>query len=685
MGINRCIWLAFAVVTTRIAVYCILKSHGIYDQRSYNNDVDISDIKYLVNYLGMSYDIIKGNPMGDPLFTVDLGYKRYILKEKLWQNEKDQKYEDNKNRQDKANQEGGKYQNGIKESKEKYKTSTEHDNNIFFIAKQKENIKCIYNKKGKIIKKLKDIDDEYKSYKFPSLYKIHPFNSSNYYRMLVERIEKGYSIIIDKKICSKYFVALKNVDNSKLDPFFISMLNDLEKNYNNININKYKCGVHSYKKNKYDKNCLRTITPWITFFNLYGTHLVSEVYYGGKIINILYSDYYNNINDSEQVQIYKKRLNPFTSGNKLGSFYFGSIISKKQSSTNKNQNNDNMLTYIKEKNTIYDGGIDIKEYKDGEGKVLMTNGIEEEWERTINGKYAKPIKLILRPFSDFIKTDDGKVAYYKALEYYSSITYFDYNKYPFEINKTESDLYKMSIKKWHQYIDKNMNLNISLKCENDEKIISGFIITNKKKLYNDSIVMHVCSSSDECSSGINIESDKSFEFGWILCGKHNLNEIYQIKKKATHENEQIICPSNMKIGFGFILTIQNSISSNMIIEPCVSGVNSCQSKQKNINESFQNFFWVNCLPISKQLFINTLESKALSQKMHIDKDILISLKCTPGKFIIFGFAIDYISSSLSHYLLCEVGSSECDLNIRVQQPNIQEMHIPIIYIVCSSI
>lgn len=141
----------------------------------------------------------------------------------------------------------------------------------------------------------------------------------------------------------------------------------------------------------------------------------------------------------------------------------------------------------------------------------------------------------------------------------------------------------------------------------------------------------------------------------------------------------------MKIGFGFILTIQNSLSSNMIIEPCVSGVNACQSKQKNINENFQKFFWVNCLPNNKELFINTLESKALSQKMHIDKNTLISLKCTPGKFIILGFAIDYISSSLSYYLLCEVGSSACDLNIRVQQPNTQEMHIPIIYIVCSSI
>ncbi|SCM00876.1 perforin-like protein 5, putative [Plasmodium chabaudi chabaudi] len=681
MGISRCIWWAFAVATTRVVVYCILKSHSIYDARSYNNNVDISDIKYLINYLGMSYDIIKGNPMGDPLFTVDLGYKRYILKEKLWsdENEKGRQKKDNQNRQEQS-----KYQNEMEESTEKYGTNIEKDNDIFFIAKKKDNIKCVYNKKGKIIKNLKDIDDEYKSYKLPALYKIHPFNSSNYYRMLVERIEKGYSIIIDKKICSRYFVALKNVDSSKLDPFFINMLNDLEKNYKNININKYKCSVHSYKKNKYDQSCLRTITPWITFFNLYGTHLVSEVYYGGKIINILYSEYYNNIYNSEQVQIYKKRLNPFTSGSKLGSFYFGSIISKKQNSTNQ-KDNDNMLTYIKEKNTIYDGGEDIKEYKDGEGKVLMINGMEDEWEKTINGKYAKPIKLILKPFSDFIKTNDGKVAYYKALEYYSNITYSEYNKYPFEINKTESDLYKISIKKWHQYIDKNMNLNISLKCENEEKIMSGFILTSKQKLYDDNIVMHVCSSTDECSSGINIASDKSFEFGWILCSKHNLNEVYQIYKKATHENEQISCPSNMKIGFGFILTIQKSLSANIVIEPCISGTSICQSQQKNKNENFQNFFWVNCLPNNKQLFINTLESKALSQKMHIDKNTLVNLKCTPGKFIISGFALDYISSSITDYALCEIGSSSCDINIRVQQPGTQEVHMPIIYIVCSSI
>ncbi|CRG98890.1 perforin-like protein 5, putative [Plasmodium relictum] len=608
-----------------------LSNKNIFNTSFYSEDVENYEKKYFISYLGFSYDIIKGNPLGDPLFITDLGYKRFILKDKI---ELDNNL---------INGENG------------------NSNNISYTASKRVKIKCFQSKKPTIINELSDINNEYKSYKFPSQYEIHPFNASNYYKILAQRINRGDSIIIDKKICSKYFVSLVEVKNDNLDPFFLSMLNELGNIYQDIKGDKYKCDVKFYKRNKYNKKCLKAITPWITFFNLYGTHIVSGVYFGGRIINNLYVEN-ENIKNSSYIKLYKRRLNPFYSSN--SNLYFGSILSSEK------------IIYIKERNLILHGGNNIIFEK-----AIKKNSYKK-WKDSIKGDLSKPVKLILIPFAEFIKSEGGKIAYYEALEFYSNLSYSNYNSHIFQLNKSEEDLYRMHIKKWDQYIDKNVNFNISSKCKTGDKIISGFIITNKKRNYGDNNTMHLCPSSNECSSGINIENDKSFEFGWIICSYENINEIKQIKK-VVHGEGEITCPLHMKIGFGFSLTIQKFIRTNISIEPCESNKKRCRNK--NVDENSQSFLWINCFPNNKQKLLETLESKAYTERIYLNDTTVVSLKCSKGKFIIAGFAVDYISSSAPDYLICPIGSSFCDLKIRVEDMNNQEVHIPIIYIVCSSL
>ncbi|CRG93416.1 perforin like protein 5, putative [Plasmodium gallinaceum] len=629
MGLKYSALFVFALLI-HLTVYN-LSNINIFNTSFYSEDAENFEKKYFFSYLGMTYDIIKGNPLGDPLFVTDLGYKRYILKDKI---ELDDML--------------------IDDEKKKSK--------LYYTVSKRKKIKCLHSKKPNIINELSDINNEYKSYKFPSQFEIYPFNASNYYKLLVEKINNGNSIIIDKKICSKYFASLHEVISDDLDSFFLSTLNELGNNYQDIKGDIYKCNVQFYKYNKYNKNCLKTITPWITFFNLYGTHLVSEAYFGGIIINNLYVENENIKYSSHKIKLYKRRLNPFYNSN--SNLYFGSIISKEK------------IIYIKERDLMLNGG----------NKIIFEKSIKQnsykKWEDSIKGNLAKPVKLIFIPFAEFIISKDGKVAYYEALEFYSNLSYSNYNPYNFQLDKSEEDLYRMYIKKWNQYIDKNVNFNISSKCKKEDKIISGFIITNKKKIYGDNTTMHICPSSNECSSGINIENDRSFEFGWILCSYENINEIKQIKKVVNGKGE-VTCPPQMKIGFGFSITTQKSISSNISIEPCKSNKKSCKSK--NVDENSQSFLWINCFPNSKKKLIETLESKSYTKKIYLNDTTIISLKCSKGKFIIAGFAVDYISSSVPDYLICPIGSSVCDLKIRVKEINNQEIHVPIIYIICSSL
>ncbi|CAA9990168.1 perforin-like protein 5, putative [Plasmodium knowlesi strain H] len=663
MGLKCYAICAYALIL-HLPVRCVSKSEDLFIPRLYTHNVDTSEKEHLISYLGMTYDIIKGNPLGDPLYAVDMGYRRYVLRNKL-NTRSDQECEENE-----------------------HPLSENHGGNqdsLSYTACMRTNVKCSSGKEMHIINGLDDINKVYKTYKFETQYDIHPFNASNYYRMLVERINKGDSIILRKEICVKYLVSLSEGGDDMLDPFFVNMLSELGNNYQNIGGDKYKCDVQSYRNNKYSQDCLKTVTPWMTFFNLYGTHFISGVYYGGRVINNLFVENDYLPKDGRKIRLYTKRLNPFGGvskrGHHRGILFFGSVISSEK------------VRHIAQRVVMVEGGgegdVEIPSMQTGEdnpqaGKNNIRNFSHKKWKNSIKGSSVKPVKLILKPFSDFIKSADEKNAYYKALEFYSNLTYTNYNPYPFQLNRSEGDLDKMHIKRWHQYIDKNINFNVMPKCKKGEKILSGFIITNKKRLYDDNNVMHVCPLSRECSSGMNIESDKSFEFGWVLCSRENPQEIHQMKKLVQGNNTVITCPSNMKIGFGFSLTMQKGVHTNMNIEPCGSNVASCGLSPK-VGESPQGFLWVNCLPSNKQVLLGTLESKSFSEKMHLNDNTLVRLECSQGKFIIAGFAVDYTASSMDDYLICPVGSSACELKIRVQQVRSLEVHVPIIFIVCSSL
>lgn len=277
--------------------------------------------------------------MIDPIYVIDLGYRRNVLKKRKLNSD-----------------------NNIKDDIVKFKVG------------EASKIKCIDTIKENVIDNLCDINKEYeRSYSVSSINDdIHPFNDSNYYKMLVKRINRGDSIIIEKKLCSKYFSFINDINKNDLDTFFLTTLNELGDNYQNIKDDTYKCSLQYYKMNnmnKYSENCLKTITPWISFFNMYGTHVISGVYYGGKIIHNLYFEN-NNLKKKEyKIRMYKSRLNPFSTIN--SNLYFGSSLSKEK------------IIYIRERNLIMDGGVHINPYNinevnmENKKKNIYVNNVEK--------------------------------------------------------------------------------------------------------------------------------------------------------------------------------------------------------------------------------------------------------------------------------------------------------------------
>ncbi|VWU48351.1 perforin-like protein 5 [Hepatocystis sp. ex Piliocolobus tephrosceles] len=654
------------VLIIHLVVLCHKKKKkNVLNRDLYNEDIGILESKYLTNYLGMSYDIIKGNPLGDPKFMIDIGYKKYILSNEL-ELISDKKKNNNEivNRTDNSSSNSG--SDSSSNSVSGSSSNSSNNSNIPYVTVQGGKLQCSTEEGKLIINDMSDIDKQYKSYKFLFKHDIHPFNASNYYKMLADRINRGDSTIIYEKQCVKYFASLKGFDVNNLNLFFFNMLNELGKNYQNVRSDTFVCNLELFKKNKYDENCLNTITPWINFFSFYGTHLVSGAYFGGKIIQNMFVESDNHKYGTYKKKIDENRLNPFFNNNNFdNTLHFGSMISKEK------------IRYIVERNYILNGGDNsIK----SENKNDLNKSFSK-WEKSIKGKLAKPIHLILIPFADFIESEEGKTSYYIALEFYSNLNYSNYNLYPYKQNVNENELYKKHIRNWNQVINKNVNINVSLTCSVGMNIISGFILTNKKTLNNNNNLLHLCTYND-CSSKINLIADNNFEFGWILCSQDNINDYYQISKTVTG-NENITCPAKMKVGYGFYITIKEGINTNMIGTRCKSNKKKCQIKVSNKN--LKSLVWVNCISNKKKKLLKSLDSKIYSENLHLKKKKKVSLSCKHGSFIIAGFAVDYIPSRNNDYIVCSVGSPTCELDISVSESDTSEFHNPLIFIVCSSL
>lgn len=596
----------------------------LYKSDLYTESLSEAESKPFINYLGMTYDIITGNPYGDPKLVVDLGYKRYIFKQ------------------------GEKFSN-------------------YYLSLKSKQLLCYYTKDPTIISNVKDLIKQEAHYKFDPQYDIHPFNGSNYYKLIMERLSQGDVVIVYKNICSKYFVTLKEGYKEYIDPFFLNLLNEVSEFYQNIKNEKSKCDVLLYKTDKHHEACFKTIKPWMSFFNLYGTHLITGGFFGGEIINNLFAQHYNFFEHSlgyDKINLNRKRLNPFYKNEQ--NLYYGSIIF------------NNKTIYLKEKQLRLYGGIDLSDIKGLEKDAYL------KWKESIEGELAKPIRMILRPFSDFIDSEIGKVAYFEALEYYSNLFYSEYGTSSFEYKRTETDLYKAHIKNWKQTSEKNDNLNITLKCSSEnENIIAGFIIAKVATQLGPEIHLHSCPFSYECKSYINISKKTDFEFGWALCtSKMAYHEMKQLKFDGVG-NHELACPAKMKILFGFSFILKKEISDHLTIEPCTSNQRKCVTTKADDSDHVS--IWINCIPDLEIKFLSTVVTKSFTEKVKLQNDTTYNLMCPDGSFIISGFAVDFVPSERGEAHICAIGSSFCEFKVQVDSKKADETHVPVIVIACSSL
>ncbi|SJK85791.1 sporozoite microneme protein 2 [Babesia microti strain RI] len=495
-------------------------------------DLDIAGISESIRYLGSGYDIIFGNPIGDPLMMVDPGYRNPIIQLE-W---------------------------------DKHSTFA-HNNSLPQPVDGwvRPEISCKQAEKVDHVNTLEDYKKELSVDAVASsdFLNFFAFSASGGYKNFAKLVtqEKTRSFIL-KTYCLRYIAGLEVSTNLKLTPAFKNAVDKLPVIFDGFE--EYSsCPIEKYKANESDTDCESNVRPWMDFFKEFGTHFTSVVHLGGKMtyqVQMKQSD----INKLQEQGVNVDAAIKATCG--FGMPNISGKISTKGESTSISKMSD----YKVEKMIMVIGGEPPKDLNDSSN---LNN-----WAKSV-AKSPMPIKSELIPIRELFDLHELQQSYNQAIKYYSEV-----------YGISQNDMYEIKgkIKGIPEIIKEAQQVTYDgpapgrVVCPIGTTILFGFsmTITKKKKAldflkntsYNVNIVPCVV-GNEKCSG--TAQSDSIVKI-WALCSPHPAPLLVQVSSHKNNGPATVECPKGFVIGMGFGITFPKGLPiMPQDIYPCRNGQTSC--------------------------------------------------------------------------------------------------------------
>ncbi|CRG96780.1 membrane attack complex, putative [Plasmodium gallinaceum] len=524
-------------------------------------------------YLGVGYDFIFGNPIGDPFLKVDPGYRDSIIK--LTYPKSDIDYPDGYLN---INPNGSYVRNEIScnrsENESEVSSMSEYTKELSVDAK----IGASYGLFGS-------------------------FSASTGYKSVSNTIsKKKFRIFMLKSYCFKYMASLSQYSQWKLTDQFVRAISLLPSYFNSLEQDGTYCSAEEFRDNRKTEKCGKSVYSWMYFFKNFGTHVSTLIHLGGKI--------------TQQVKISKNEYKSLSenglSVSVNASAGFGLFKANASASTDSNESNKNASSNSSmEKETVIIGGTTI--FDPNNPKNF------EKWAKSIKDN-PMPIKGEYEPLSRILPIRLSKV-YDEALNFYISVNV------PINIREVTNDEIKQynlkdELMKSKIVYESGTGL-VVLECEEKQNFILGFSLSIPNDLSKlDDFYMNTCDGdSDKCYSKM---SDNVYSYLFAMCNEEMIPFLEQKVKSGTSLLTLECSEKNQIILFGFGISVLNSndpISISMY--PCKYGKPSCSmqgSTDKSAvglwivcghEESFNSKFSVNV----KKLEYENISGK---KKKHVD-------------------------------------------------------------------
>lgn len=519
-------------------------------------------------YLGVGYDFIFGNPIGDPFLNVDPGYRDTIVKLTYPKSDKD--YPDNFIN---INPNGSFIRNEIS------CTRSEKDTEISSMSE--------YSKELSV-----DASVSVSAFAFAS------FSASTGYQSTSSTISKNkYKIFMLKSYCFKYVASLSQYSQWKLTDQFKRAISVLPAYFNSLEEEGKFCRPSDYKAKESQDLCGPSVAAWMNFFKNFGTHVSTIIHLGGKITQTM------KISKSEFKSMEEEGISVSVSASAR---YFGvSASASTNTNTNNSSSNENKKSSM-EKDTVIIGGITIFDPNNPEDF--------EKWAGSIK-KNAMPIKGEYEPLSRILPVRLMKI-YDEALEFYV------YLSSPGNIEAiSNDDAKKLDLREYLQKTDlvyaSGSGLQM-IQCDVNKNFVLGFSLSMPEDLSEiDEFSASTCDADqDKCFSKMGNKQMYSYLFA--LCSTEYFPFLEQKIKAERGQFLSLECSQkDQVILFGFGLSLLNSQKPvEIVMHSCAYGKRTCSIQ--GITQKSQAALWIVCG------HVDTLNSKFTMQvnrvwKEHVQK------------------------------------------------------------------
>ncbi|CRG97736.1 perforin like protein 2, putative [Plasmodium gallinaceum] len=596
-------------------------NNDIYSKLKLNNP----DTHLSLKYLGLGYDIIMGNPEGDPTLNIDPGFRGPVLQinlEKINLNNNNININNNNNNNDS-------------------KRSTpwvipEHS------CSQSRNVEEIRNLEQYKLELLSDVKVSTASI-FP-----YSFSASVEFKNALEKLKVQNNVIFLMKIyCLRYYTGIPTTTLWKFTDHFKKALNNLPSTFDGLKEGSL-CTYEDYINKINTPECEENVNKWIIFFKLHGTHVAHEIYLGGKIILKM------NIDKNEYNKLKENNLSmkPFFN------FYFHKMG---LSSSFSKQTQSILSKFNISKNISILGG--------NPGLDVENSSFFERWVNSI-GRNSMPIRTKLLPFSFFMKDPNMIQAYKDALTFYGlsyGVRIIDQEKYNNGVLSIGEYLEKCTQK---LYAGPPPGL---LTCPIGSSLLMGFSINldfYKSKKLSNTIGMISCEQMKESCSGNGFENNYSDTRIWGLCSNNPLEFITQVVQQGESPKVTATCPRGLVILFGFALMkgMGSSSANNVDIYPCRTGQTSCSAVLQN-SKFKQSMIYVACVDRTTnglehiQTF-SQIKNMGYVVPSKFKEDGYLNFSCPSNNTLVFGFSLEFhtnFPSTRNNFLYCSKFTNSCEI------------------------
>ncbi|VWU50562.1 perforin-like protein 3, putative [Hepatocystis sp. ex Piliocolobus tephrosceles] len=493
-------------------------------------------------YLGVGYDIIFGNPIGDPFLKVDPGYRDSIIKLTYPKNDEDYP--------------------------ESYTNVNPNGSYV------RDEISCNRSEHDSEITSMKDYSKELSvdasisaSYAFAA-----SFSASAGYQDTFNSISKNKTkIFMLKSYCFKYVAFLSQYAQWKLTDQFVRAINLLPSYFNSLEHDGLFCEVDDYKSDPKTSKCGKSVESWMFFFKSFGTHVSTVIHLGGKItqqVKISKSAYKTLSQQSVNVSV-------GVSG-RYGLFSASASVDTSVNTSNTQENSESSV----DKETIIIGGVTI--YDPNNSKNF------EKWAESIKDN-PMPIKGQYEPLSRILPVRLIDV-YHQAVQFYTSVHTPLQIQFSKDVDVKSIDL-KKRIKNANTKYISGPGLNV-IECPIKSNFLFGFTLTVPISFKNiDEFHLGECEhGSDRCYSKM---SNDSYSYLFGVCDEDTIPYLEQktisgkglLTLKCTEKNQIVL--------FGFGISILNSDDPTSIsMYACKYGSRFCTMQGSSANSAVG--LWIVC-------------------------------------------------------------------------------------------